>query len=288
MSGGRNSFAAKRLFSAASVPNDRAPTLDAGKLGREGVDRQLRHGPLRAKARAAAALGRVSALDHLDHQLTHDAAAASAQGAPPVDPNHGPRAELSASAEHGSQYDRRRPAAQAGGVTPPHLFALSVGLNFLNPIQAIHSRETMRTPFDRLLRPGMRRSLTKISPSSLTWRAELTVSDQRIRWRWHERRRRGRLGASSSRSSNRSLASKGRGAAPSVAISLATPHRQTHKVRRPAGSVRRIAVQLPNAFPLRSSTAALLVVPHRRRPARLHPFAAPCPFIVAQTLRLHP
>ena len=129
---------------------------------------------------AAAALGRVSALDHLDHQLTHDAAAASAQGAPPVDPNHGPRAELSASAEHGSQYDRRRPAAQAGGVTPPHLFALSVGLNFLNPIQAIHSRETMRTPFDRLMRPGMRRSLTKISPSSLTWRAELTVSDQRI------------------------------------------------------------------------------------------------------------
>jgi hypothetical protein len=182
MSGGRNSFAAKRLFSAASVPDDRAPALDAGKLGREGVDRQLRHGPLRAKARAAAALGRVSALDHLDHQLTHDAAAASAQGASPVDPNHDPRAELSASAQHGSQYDRRRPAAQAGGVTPPHLFALSVGLNFLNPIRAIHSRETIPTRSTGSC--GRDAALfDQDSPSSLTWRAELTVSDQRIRWR---------------------------------------------------------------------------------------------------------
>ena len=38
---------------APAVPNDRAPTLDAGKLGREGVDRQLRHGPIRVHARAA-------------------------------------------------------------------------------------------------------------------------------------------------------------------------------------------------------------------------------------------
>ena len=72
---------------APAVPNDRAPTLDAGKLGREGVDRQLRHGPIQVvreqpSSRATSAENRRRAAMRLRAQCVSTASVVCATARP--------------------------------------------------------------------------------------------------------------------------------------------------------------------------------------------------------------